>query len=128
MVKEMFKIPPSVEELERKKIVFDEETICALGRAFDKNPGAARELEEIVGQEKVRLSKEILVNTGSGGITMKYEPEQGFKTVYGQIAKRELERIEEESEDDENLNCGHTIEDHIYALQDVVEKMSQTVN
>ena len=59
---------------------------------------------------------------------MKFVPSEEMKTVYSQIAKRELERIDAEDEDDENLTCGHTVEEHRQALEVVVKKMIPTIN
>lgn len=114
--------PGSVE----KKITFDGETICALGRAFKKNPEAAEELAEVVGKEKMKTFTDILENTNE--MEIKYDPSEELKTTYSQIAKRELERIQVEDEDDEDLACGHSVGDHVRALQNVVEKMEPTVN
>lgn len=129
MPKEIFKIPDP--EQESKKIRFDAETMCALERGFEKNPEVAKELEEVVGEKLVQLFKDILFNTADpkrrAPVTFIPEKKEA-NIVYSQIAKRELERIEAEDEDDEDLTCGHTIEDHIYALQNVVEKMGPTVN
>lgn len=59
---------------------------------------------------------------------IKYDPSEELKTTYSQIAKRELERIQAEDEDDEDLTCGHPIGDHVRALQNIVKKMEPTVN
>ena len=127
MSKEIFKNP----ELEGRKVRFDVETMCALERGFEKNPEAAKELEGIVGERLVKLFKDILYNAldpkNRAPITFVPGKDEA-KIVYSQIAKRELERIDAEDEDDEDLSCGHTVEDHIHALQNVVEKMEPTVN
>ena len=112
-------------------VKFDQETCCALGRGFEHNPSVVKQLEEIVGAEGVKVYKDILFNTldPKNRPSMKFVPAQeAMKTVYGQIARRELERIEAESEDDEDISCGHTIDEHIIALQEVVEKMKTVVN
>ena len=47
-------------------------------------------------------------------------PSEEMKTVYVQIAKMELERIDAEDEDDEDLICGHSVDEHRQALDPVV--------
>ena len=105
-------------------VKFDKETCCALERGFKNNPVVVKELEEVVGKEKMKTFAEILPNTDE----MKFVPSEEMKTVYSQIAKRELERIEAEDEDDEDLLCGHSVEEHRQALATVVEKMEPKVN
>ena len=129
MPKEVFKIPNP--DLEERKVRLDRETLCALDRAFQQNPGVAKELEGIVGEDTVRIFKDILANTldpaHRAEITFIPDKEE-VRTIYGQIAKRELERIEAEDEDDEDLTCGHTVDEHREALETLVGKMNPTVN
>ena len=120
MRKESLEFPGSVEGT----VKFDKETCCALERGFQQNLGLVQQLKEMMGPVEVNNFIEILPNTDE----MKFVPSEKMKMVYGQIAKRELERIEAEDEDDKDITCGHTVEDHIHALQNVVEKMSPTVN
>lgn len=122
MFKESKKFPESVDT----KIRFDEETICALGRAFKQNPEVLKELTEVVGEQNMKIFTDILNNTNE--MEIKYDPSEELKTVYGQIAKRELERIDAEDEDSEDLFCGHSVEEHKEALGSVVEKMELKVN
>ena len=122
MFRKFKKIPKAIE----RKITFDGETICALGRAFKKNPEVVRDLAGVVGEENMKIFTDILINTNE--MEIKYDPSEELKTLYGQIAKRELERIEAEDEDDEDLTCGHTVDEHREALETVVEKMTPTVN
>jgi len=126
MLRESKEFPGSVEGT----VKFSQETCCALDRGFEKNPETAKQLAEIVGDEKVKLFKDILVNTlkPSSRPEMKFVPSEEMQTVYGQIAKRELERIDAEDEDDEDLSCGHTINKHKKALESVVEKMEPKLN
>jgi len=120
MRKESLEYPGSVEGT----VKFEKETLCALERAFKQNPGVAKELEAIVGEENFRNLTDILPHANE----FKFDQSEESKTVYGQIAKRELERIEAEDEDDEDLTCGHTVDEHREALQEVVDKMQPTVN
>ena len=122
MFRKFKKIPKAIE----RKITFDGETICALGRAFKKNPEVVRDLAGGVGEENMKIFTDILINTNE--MEIKYDPSEELKTLYGQIAKRELERIDAEDEDDEDLLCGHSVEDHKEALESVIEKMQPTIN
>ncbi len=110
-------------------VKFDEETLCALDRGLEKNPEVAKQLKEVVGQ-KSEIFKDILSNTldPKHRAPMKFVPNEEARTFYGQIAKRELERIEAEDEDDEDLFCGHSVEEHKEALESVIEKMQPTIN
>jgi len=122
MFRESKKFPDSVDI----KIKFDGETICALGRAFKKNPEVARNLAEVVGEENMKIFTEILTNTNE--MEIKLDSSGELKIAYSQIAKRELERIDAEDEDDEDLSCGHSVEEHKQALASVVEKMEPKIN
>ena len=105
-------------------VKFDKETCCALERGFEQNPSTVQQLKETMGPVKINNFVEILPNTDE----MKFVPSEEMKTVYGQIAKRELERIATEDEDDEDLTCGHSVEEHQDALREVVEKMEPTIH
>ena len=120
MRKKSLEYPGSVEGT----VKFEKETCCALGRGFEQNPGVVQQLKELMGPVEVNNFIEILPNTDE----MKSVPSEEMKTVYGQIAKRELERIEAEDEDDEDLTCGHTVDEHREALKAVVEKITSTIN
>lgn len=111
-------------------VKFEQETCCALERGFEQNLEVAKELAEIVGQDKVKLFKEILFNSLNPGSSpeIKFVPSEDMKTVYSQIAKRELERIDAEDEDSEDLSCGHSVEEHKEALETVVKKMEPNIN
>jgi len=122
----MFRESKKSPELVEIKITFDGETICALGRAFKKNPEVAKNLASVVGEENMKIFTDILTNTNE--MEIKYDPSEELRTVYSQIAKRELERIEAEDEDDEDLSCGHSVDEHKEALALVIEKMQPTVN
>ena len=118
---ESLEFPGSVEGT----VKFDKETCCALERAFKQNPGVAKELEAIVGgEENMRNLTDVLPHADE----LTFDQSEASKTVYGQIAKRELERIAAEDEDDEDLACGHSVDEHRQALQSVVEKMTPMVN
>lgn len=117
---ESLEFPGSVEGT----VKFDKETCCALGRAFKQNPGVAKELEAIVGEENMSNLTDILPHADE----VTFNQSEESKMVYSQIAKRELERIDAEDEDDEDLTCGHTVEEHKEALREVVDKMGPTIN
>ena len=124
MLRKSKEFPSSVEGTVR----FEKETCCALEHGFERNPEAVRQLEEMMGKDKVRLFKEILSNTlnPSDRPEMKFVPTEEMKTVYGQIAKRELEELNKEK--DESLSCDHTIEEHRRALEDVVRQVEPMAN
>ena len=105
-------------------VKFDKEACCALERGFNLNPKAVEQLKEIVGEKKMKTFSEILPNTEE----MKFVPSEEMQTVYGQIAKAELKRMEEQAENDGDLSCGNSIEEHRRALMSVVEKMKPTLN
>jgi hypothetical protein len=126
MSKESQEFPGSVEGT----VKFEQETCCALERGFEQNPRVAKELAEIVGKDKVKLFKEILFNSldPDSRPEMKFVPSEEMKMVYGQIAKKELERMDAEDEDDADLSCEHSVEEHKEALESVVEKMEPRIN
>ena len=109
-----------------RKIKFDGETICALKRAFKKNPEVARNMADVVGEKNMKIFTDILTNTNE--MEIKYDPSEELKTAYSQIAKRELERIDAEEEDDEDLVCGHSVDEHRQALREVVGKTEPTIH
>jgi len=120
MRKESLEFPGSVEGT----VKFNKETCCALARAFKQNPGVAKELETVVGEENMRNLTDVLPHADE----FTFDQSEESKTVYSQIAKKELERIAAEDEDDEDLACGHSVDEHRQALQSVVEKMTPMVN
>lgn len=119
-MKESLEYPGSIEGT----VKFSKETCCALQRGFEQNPAVVKQLKEMMGPVEVNNFIDILPNTDE----MKFVPSEEMKTVYSQIAKMELERIGAEGEGDEDLVCGHSIDDHERALKDVVEKMEPAVN
>lgn len=120
MPKESLEFPGSVEGT----VKFSKETCCALERGFEQNPELVQELKEMMGPVAINNFAEILPNTEE----MKFVPSDEMKAVYSQMAKRELERIQAEDEDDEDLTCGHSIGDHVRALQNVVDKLNPVVH
>lgn len=117
--RESLEFPGSVEGT----VKFDKEICCALARAFKQNPPVVEELQQLVSVEKLKLFAEILDNTDE----MKFVPSHEMRIVYAQIAKREIERIFAEDEDDEDLKCGHTFFEHFWALEVVLEKLQPTL-
>ena len=111
-------------------VEFYKETCCALYRAFKKNPELVEQLKGIVGKEKIKLFANILFNSLAPlkWPEMRFVPSEEMKTVYSQIAKRELERITTENEDDTDLSCEHTIDEHLTALGEVVKNMAPVIN
>ncbi len=105
-------------------IGFDRESRCALIRGFEQNQAVVRELKKIVEEREVEFFAKIL----SDSVEDRYIISDEMKTIYGQVAKRELERIDAEDEDDDDLLCGHSVEEHQEALRSVVEKMEPAVN
>ena len=126
MFRESKEFPGSVEGT----IKFSQETCCALDRGFEKNPEVARDLAKIVGEEKAKLFKDVLINTfkPSSRPEMKFVPSEEMQIFYGQMAKRELERIDTENESNQDLSCGHSVDEHKKALTSVVEKMEPKIN
>ena len=120
MSKESLEFPGSAEGT----VKFEKETCCALERGFEQNPELVDQLKKLMGPAAINNFAEILPNTDE----MKFVPSEEMKTVYGQIAKRELERMDAEGEGDEDLVCGHSVDEHRQALVSVVEKMEPTVN
>lgn len=59
---------------------------------------------------------------------MKFVPSEEMQTIYSQIAKTELKRIEDQEENNHDLSCGHSVDQHRQALVTVVEKMKPTTN
>ena len=86
MNRESQEFPGSIEGT----VKFEQETCCALERGFEQNPVVAKELVGIVGEEKVKLFKDILFNSldPHDRPEMKFVPSEEMRTVYGQIAKK----------------------------------------
>ena len=126
MFRESKEFPGSVEGT----VKFEQEICCALERGFEQNPEVAKELASIVGEDKIKIFKDILFNSldPDSRPEIKFVPSEEMQMVYGQIAKRELERIEAEDEDDEDLSCGHSVDEHRDSLNSVIEKMEPTMN
>lgn len=126
----MYKESPESIKSPERIIKFEEETCCALERGFRQNPEVTKELTAIVGESKMANYRNIVLF----GIDPKIKAENKFvmsdeiRTVYSQIAKRELERIEAEDEDDGDLLCGHSADEHKEALEGVVGIMEPTIN
>lgn len=114
-----------------RNLELNEDIRCALRRAFEMNPEVVKELQIIVKSPvKFDFLREVLRdstdNEGGGIATLK--PFDEAETVYSQIAKRELERIEAEGEGDEDLVCGHTVDEHEDALRMVLGKFEPAIN
>lgn len=105
-------------------VEIDEVVWCALKHAFEVNPEAVKKLEEGMRVKDM----DILRSAFDGVERMRITPSDKMKTVYSQIAKKELERMEAGKDDDDDLSCGHSREDHEESLRMIVEKMSGTVN
>ncbi len=97
---------------------------CALDRSFEMNPELKKELGKIVGENEIKFFEKLVMTDDARHLIMSDE----MKTAYSQIAKRELERIAAEDEDDDDLLCGHTVDEHQNALKFVLEKMEPAVN
>jgi hypothetical protein len=115
--------------LAEKEIEFDEDVCCALKRAFKMNPEVDKELEKIVGRPAINFFIRKLSNF-DGDRDKQKSPQymDMMETVYSQIAKRELERIEAEDEDDEDIVCGHSVDDHRESLELVLNKTKPVVH
>jgi len=112
-----------IEPLER--IEFSDKTFCALKRGFEENPGLVGELERTVGKEEVKFYFEIVEEMeNSPNLVKSYN----IGKVYSKIAERELERISAEDEDDDDLSCEHTVEDHQEGLREVLKILKQTIH
>lgn len=120
MSRDSLEFPGSVEGT----IQFDKDVCCALKRGFEENSVLVEQLARIVGEKNIKIFSDILSNTDE----MKFVPSDDMKTAYGQIAKRELERIDATDEDDEDLSCGHSVDEHKEALGSVMEKMEPSLN
>ena len=114
-----------------RNLELNEDIRCALRRAFEMNPEVAKELKAIVKSPvKFDFLREVLDDSGDneGGGIATLKPFDEAETVYGQIAKRELERIEAEGEGDGDLVCEHTVSEHEDALRLVLEKFGPSIN
>ena len=120
MSRDSLEFPGSVEGT----VQFDKDTCCALKRGFEENSVLVEQLAKLVGEKNIKIFADIL----SGTDEMKFVPSDDMKTAYSQVAKRELERIEAEDEDDEDLSCGHSVDEHRDSLNSVIEKMEPTMN
>jgi len=125
MKREIHDLVESIEGSMEGGIEFDETACCALERAFEQNPEVTRRLEDILDDDENFGSFRIMLKSAEG---IKFIPEDNMKTVCSQIAKRELERINVEGEGDGDLGCGHTVSEHIEALNYIVEKMEPTIS
>jgi hypothetical protein len=115
-------------ESAEKFFEFGEDVCCALRRGFEQNPSTVKQLIQEMGEkgeQKVAFFKELLLDPEEG---IDFNLQHELKTTYNQIAKRELERIQAEDEDDEDLKCGHSLDEHMDALEYVVEKTEPTVH
>ena len=125
MKREIKDFVESMESSVETGMEFDEVACCVLNRAFEKNPEVTKRLEDIVDDDEIFGSFRRMLE---GSENIKFTPEDNMKTVRSQIAKRELERINSEDEDDKDLECGHSVDDHVSALEYIVEKMGTKVN
>ena len=127
-----------VNDMERSSaegvIELSETDCCALESAFENNPKATKDLMEMLDFDEGfnEYRKGLRAGTATeipneGGALM-----TSLKMVSGQIAKIELERINNESEHVENpkdleeegekeLECGHILGEHMLSLQRLVE-------
>lgn len=105
-------------------VIFTKEMCCALQSGFVLNPALVEQLEDMIGKDRVRIFSQILPNTNE--MEIKYDPSEELKTVYGQIAKKEIERIKAEHQ--LNLTCGHSVCGHIEALNFLVAKLNPIVH
>lgn|SRR3989344_1746114 len=121
MSRDSLEFPGSVEGT----VQFDKDTCCALKRGFEENSVLVEQLAKLVGEKNIKIFSDIL----SGTDEMKFVPSDDMKTAYSQVAKRELERIDATDEDDDDLSCGHSIDEHKEALGSVLEKWNhQSIN
>lgn len=94
-------------------VKFEEAECCALRYAFASNPKTAALLVKAIGEEKVRLSAEILNRTSRLGFPHNPEVDE----IYYEIAQAELSRIEK---GEVHFDCGHSTEEHKEALLSVI--------
>lgn len=95
---------------------------CALAQAFAKNKDTVEELKAIVGPEKLRILAAVLPTTES----MTFVPSDDVKIAYGQIAKKEIERLTATPEI--KPRCGHSVDEHKKALRLVIDKLQIVTN
>lgn len=119
MTKESLELSGSVEGATE----FEEETSCALERGLEKNPELVGELAEMIGADKLKKFMSIALDHDK-----KFVPSEEMKTVYVQVAKREVERILDEDEEDEDLTCDHSVDEHIKALRELIDEMKPTIH
>ena len=115
---------PEIYDPVEGSLEFDEDICCALKRGFEQNPSVVKELESVVkNKDEIRLLQDSLSNPDEIDPTFSEE----MKIVYSQIAKRELGRTINYDED-KDLLCGHSVDEHILALKEVLAKMEPKVN
>ena len=112
---------PSIHEV----VHFDEIDCCALKRGFDMNPILTEELKKIVGERSIKYFSGELLDFKDDEDVVVYDE---VRTAYSQVAKRELERITAEDEDDLDLSCDYTVKEHQDALREVLKKIGPTIN
>ncbi|MDO8496137.1 MAG: hypothetical protein Q7S43_01645 [bacterium] len=120
MHRDSLEFPGSVEGT----VQFDKDVCCALKRGFEENSVLVEQLSKLVGEKNIKIFADILSSTDE----MKFVPSDDMKTAYSQVAKRELERIDATDEDDDDLSCSHSIDEHKEALRSVLEKMESPIN
>ena len=115
-------ITPSVEG----GIELDEIDCCALDRAFEMSPEITQKLKGIVEDDKVfNTIREMIKGAKESGI--KFTSEDKMNMVCSQIAKQELDRLED-IDYKEDLSCIHSVRDHIESLQEIIKKMEPTIH
>lgn len=99
-------------------VKFEEVHCCALRHAFanSSNIDVVASLVKAIGEEKVKLSAEILNKTFRLGFP--HNPE--IDEIYYEIAAAELERLEKIKEGEANFSCGHSAEEHKEALLSII--------
>ena len=102
-------------------IKFDALSCCALKHAFDRNPETVDQLKEIVPNDKLKIFSDVLTNTDE----MNFVPTEEMKVVYFQLAKKEVSRLGSMGNLIQvDLDCSHTVADHIKVLENVIRDTS----
>jgi len=103
---------------------FDETTRCALRRGFEMNTTVVEELRKIMDGEQIELVIELLKNFDDND---DFGAMNDFKTIYVQIAKAELKRIENGVQD-KDMACGHFVDEHKKVLEEVIKTVEPAIN
>jgi hypothetical protein len=122
--------------LEGRRLDFEEVAVCALKLAFERNPELVNELADNAGgsgfdknrnprtgQRKINECRNQLFGAD---VSFRVD-EVDTKIIYHQLAQKEGDRLSSAVED-KDIVCGHTVDDHLDALNEVLIKTHQVIH